>query len=188
MKKNEEERIEKNNKSNINVKDSIINNDIKLYRTYPLGYDGKRYGVLKTADTKSKFEIYEIEDYLSSKNFKIASNNPIGTYDPKTARIILYNKTIKLPSEESIKLPSSSSSDLDIPEYSSSEEEIDITPYKVITLHGVRYAALLSEINNQNIFNIYELKEYKNPRDFKIKSKNPIGTFDNKNKKLKYNF
>lgn len=74
----------------------------------------------------------------------------------------------------------------DIPEYSSSEEEeIDMTTYKVITLRGVRYAALESEINNQDIFNIYELKEYKNVRDFKIKSKNPIGTFNKKNKSVK---
>lgn len=114
--------------------------------------------------------------------------------------ILLTRKEMlpKLSSEEEIDIPSSYSSDSVpyITESSSSEEEIeinyeeeiDITPYKVISLHGVRYAALLSEINNQNIFNIYELKEYKNPRDFKIKSKNPIGTFDKKNKKLKYNF
>jgi hypothetical protein len=63
--------------------------------------------------------------------------------------------------------------------------EIDMTPYKVIKMREGRYAALESEINNQDIFNIYELKEYISPRDFKIKNKNPVGTFDKKNKKVK---
>ena len=102
---------------------------IKLYRAIKYDEDGeqKRYGVLRNdADFNSNFKIYEVSDYVNPRNFKIVSRNPIGRYDHKTGKVILYK--YKVPSssssEESVEIPSSSSSGelLEFPSSSSSEE------------------------------------------------------------------
>lgn len=66
--------------------------DIGPYRTVSLGRDEnkKRYAVLKEDASNEKFDVYEISDYKSNKDFKIVSTQPIGEFDTTTRELNLY--------------------------------------------------------------------------------------------------
>lgn len=60
--------------------------DISQYKTINLGESG-RYAILKTADKTKTFDIYELLEFKSVKEFKIKSRTPVGKFDPENGEI-----------------------------------------------------------------------------------------------------
>jgi len=68
------------------------NINIEPYKTVSLGRDEnkKRYAVLKKDASNEKFDVYEISDYVGSRDFKVVSNKPIGEFNTTTRVLDLY--------------------------------------------------------------------------------------------------
>jgi hypothetical protein len=139
--------------------------DITKYKAIIIGdneYHKQRYGFLKTDNMYTMFKIYKVANYVGPKNFKIVSSKPIGTYDPKKNKLTFED-----------------------------EIDIDITKYRTITIGDdeddqQRYGCLKTA-NMDSKFKIYKVANYVGPKNFKIVSSKPIGTYDPENDELTLN-
>ena len=59
--------------------------DVSQYKT--LNIDGTKYAKLKTAPNTEPFAIFEVIDFVDSKNFKLKSKKPLGIFNPETGEI-----------------------------------------------------------------------------------------------------
>ena len=78
----EEEIIQPKHKAKV-VEEPI---DISQFKTINLGESG-RYATLKTSDKNKPFDLYELSEFKTAKDFKIKSRTPIKRYDPESGEL-----------------------------------------------------------------------------------------------------
>lgn len=98
FKKIEDEK-KQNEINSMSIEDeNILSNDYPKYKMIKIknNSSGKSayLAKLKSETDKSEFKIFEIDNFIDTKNFKLKSENPIGIFSAKTKKIIEeYNKS-----------------------------------------------------------------------------------------------
>lgn len=98
FKKMEDEK-KQNEINSMSIEDeNILSNDYPKYKMIKIknNSSGKSayLAKLKSETDKSEFKIFEIDNFIDTKNFKLKSENPIGIFSAKTKKIIEeYNKS-----------------------------------------------------------------------------------------------